>query len=122
MRRPLAIIPAKTRLSNWISVIACLALDGYIALLGDLSEMAKSANLAITVCLLAGCASVEPQVVQVPVATSCLPTQIPQIPPTKSDPELASMSDADLVLTIAAERLDLLVYSKQADALLKSCQ
>jgi hypothetical protein len=83
------------RSSHLISIIACLAL--------------------------LGCASV-PQSVSVPVAVSCIPQEIPGQPSISTDQTLAAMSDYELVLRIAAERLELLAYVKQVQPILEACK
>lgn len=75
----------------------------------------------ILLMLMASCASA-PQSVNVPVATSCLPASVPEIPRTAESQELASLDDYQLVLRLASERLDLIVYSRQASALIQSCK
>jgi hypothetical protein len=58
----------------------------------------------------------------VPVATTCVPSTTPALPPTLAESELAALSDYALVLRIAAERLELLAYSKQAEAVISACR
>ena len=83
------------------------------------------ANIRITaICCaaaLSACASAPPQAL-VPVATTCIPQEIPRLPDTSSATTLAAMDDRSLVLTIASERLDLLSFSRQAAALLEACR
>jgi hypothetical protein len=77
---------------------------------------------ASLICLLAsGCASL-PTTVRVPVATTCVPSTTPALPPTLAESELAALSDYALVLRIAAERLELLAYSKQAEIVISGCR
>ena len=84
------------------------------------------ANFRITaICCaaaLSACATSAPQQALVPVATSCIPQEIPRLPDTSSATTLAAMDDRSLVLTIASERLDLLSFSRQAAALLEACR
>ena len=86
------------------------------------------ANFRITaICCaaaLSACASAPPQAL-VPVATSCLPSGgIPNLADIAiaSDPELSQLDDRTLVLRIAAERLDLIAYSRQASAIIEACK
>ena len=79
--------------------------------------------------LLAGCATapVEPNhrppaSVDVPVATSCLPTDRPVRPTTFSDRELAALDDYKLVLGLRRDALRLAVYARELEALLKACE
>lgn len=69
-----------------------------------------------------GCASPLPQSVSVPVALSCVPADIPSPPQVGSASELAAMGDYELVLRIAAERLDLIAYSRAASAIIDACR
>ena len=76
---------------------------------------------ALLALLLAGCASA-PVSVSVPIAASCVPADAPGLPATLSNAELAALDDRQLVLTIASERLTLLVYAKQADLVIQACR
>ena len=79
--------------------------------------------VASVICLLlSGCASPLPQTVSVPVAVSCLPANVHALPAISTDAELATLQDYALVLRIAAERLDLLSYARQADAIIAACR
>lgn len=71
--------------------------------------------------LLAGCAQA-PVSVSVPVAVSCVPRETPAFPVVSTNAELSALDDGQLVLTIAAERLDLLGYAKQAEAVIRACR
>ena len=76
-----------------------------------------------TACLLlvAGCAT-PPPTVEIPVAVSCLPTAVPARPAIISNADLKALDDEGLVLTIAAERLSLIGYSAQAEAVIQACK
>lgn len=63
-----------------------------------------------------------PSVVSVPVATSCLPAETPAMPSITPNTELAALDDRGLVLRIASERLDLIAYARQAEALILACK
>ena len=82
---------------------------------------AKMAFLSTFALAATGC-STPPPTVSVPVAISCLPAATPSKPATSSNAELAAMTDERLVLTIAAERLDLIFYSAKADAVIQACK
>lgn len=71
--------------------------------------------------LLGGCAGA-PVSVSVPIAVSCVPVDAPALPGTSSKAELSALDDRQLVLTIASERLTLLGYAKQADAIIQACR
>lgn len=86
-------------------------------------QQQKYFTITLMFCLaLIGCASAPPQSVSVPVAVSCLPAEVPAAPATLADSVLAGLSDYEFVLRIAAERLDLIAYAKQADALISACK
>lgn len=75
--------------------------------------------------LLAGCASnptIQTVEVKVPVAIPCLPSTMPSKPNILANAELSKLADGPLVLEIAAERLDLLSYAAQTDAILQGCR
>ena len=71
--------------------------------------------------ILAGCAT-PPPTVEIPVAVSCLPKNAPAKPATSTNAALKAMDDEKLVLTIAAERLDLISYAAEADAAIQACK
>jgi hypothetical protein len=85
------------------------------------SASARSYCFAVLVFMLSSCASL-PTTAQVPVAMRCLPDEIPTAPQTLDNQELAALSDYALVLRIASERLELLAYSKQAEAIISACR
>ena len=69
--------------------------------------------------LLTGCESLK---ALLPVAVSCVPREAPMMPPVLPDSDLRRLPDDTLVLTIAAERLDLLRYGKLAEAVISGCR
>lgn len=69
--------------------------------------------------LLAGCQT-EP-VVKVPVAASCV-KGAPQRPSLTPNEMLASMPDDQLILTVAAERLEQAAYASEAAAIIAACR
>lgn len=74
--------------------------------------------------VLAGCAQepVLPRTVQVPVPVPCVKAaDVPALPLSKPNAELAKLGDEALILTIAAERLLLLGYALKASAVLEGC-
>ena len=72
--------------------------------------------------LLSSCAAV-PQTVSVPVHVGCLPAEgIPTLPALTEGASLAALSDYELVLRIAAERLDLISWSRQAQVIIEACK
>jgi hypothetical protein len=78
------------------------------------------ARVSVIPLLLSSCASL-PTTVQVPVAVACV-TDVPLLPEILPDASLAALGDRELVLRLAIERLDLLAYSKLADAALQACR
>ena len=72
---------------------------------------------------LAGCATEAPlpRTVEVPVRVPCV-KDAPALPAVKANAELAALGDEALVLTIAAERLELLGYALKADAVISGCR
>ena len=72
---------------------------------------------------LSGCATDPlPSVIKIPITAPCLkPEEFPKAPMVATDQQLAKMDDYDLVLTLAAEREELLSAWLYAAALLKGC-
>jgi len=71
--------------------------------------------------LTVGCAT-PPPTVEIPIAISCLPQAVPARPAVSSNADLKALDDEGLVLTIAAERLSLIGYSAQAEAVIQACK
>ena len=69
--------------------------------------------------LLQGCATLS---ALLPTPTGCAPKDSPTLPAITADSALAQMDDRAFVLTIASERLDLLVYGKQAEVIIAACK
>ena len=82
----------------------------------------KLAMLAM-LAMLAGCATTQaPQIVKVPVPQPCLTAdQLPKPPDAKNDAELTKLDDFDLVITLAADRLEYRRYANEAQAVLQAC-
>lgn len=73
--------------------------------------------------LLSACATPEgPRTVSVPVAVGCVPESAPTKPPVASVSQLAAMSDYELVLRIAAERLELISWVAQISPVIAACR
>jgi hypothetical protein len=92
-------------------------------LLGNLwgrVSLSHASPAVILVCLL-GCAS-QPQTVSVPVAVQCVPADTPKPPEVYPDDRLRALSDYELVLRIAAERLELLAWTRQIIPVLEACR
>jgi len=63
-----------------------------------------------------------PQVVKIPVPVPCInPDQLPKPPNAATDATLAAMTDFDLVINLAADRLEYRRYSTEAAAVLQAC-
>lgn len=79
---------------------------------------------ATAIIALSACASGPqlPERILVPVASSCVPTGMPPAPTISTNAELLGLADRELVLRIAAERLELISFSRQAEAVLSGCQ
>jgi len=67
-----------------------------------------------------GCAT--PPTASMPTPVRCAPADSPSPPATTANADLAKLGDRELVLTIASERLDLIVYSQAADAIIRACK
>ena len=68
---------------------------------------------------LQGCAALA---ALLPTFTGCAPKDAPAMPKVSDNAALAALDDYRLVLTLAAERNDLIVYGRQADAILQACR
>ena len=64
---------------------------------------------------------VEPIKVRVEVPVSCLPDGPPTPPYVMLDKDLAELPDPDLILGLARDRANLLIYRDEAQALLNGC-
>ena len=71
---------------------------------------------------LVGCAASPAKEATIPVAVQCIPSDAPTLPQVGTNAELAAMSDHELILRIAAERLELLTYGRAADAVIRACR
>lgn len=85
-------------------------------------QITQRATLLIMSLMLISCASPLPSTVSIPVAVPCIPKEVPSYPPIAEDKVLASLSDYEFVLRIAAERLELIAYSRQADIIIQACR
>ena len=85
--------------------------------------MTKFSLICCVAALLSACASVPdaPKVVTIPVAVSCVPADTAAAPEIASASQFAAMSDYELVLRIAAERLDLIAWARQIVPILRAC-
>ena len=85
----------------------------------------RCGRLAVAVAiLLAGCATPQavPQVVKVPYAVPCIESaNVPVMPTTLPDADLAKQGDFELVITLATERIALRQYAKEAAAVITGC-
>lgn len=82
----------------------------------------------MAICLLAlmgyGCATTQPlpEKVFIRVTAPCIEaSQLPKPPVAKTDAELKDMTDFDLVITLAADRLEYRRHSTEASAVLQAC-
>lgn len=94
------------------------------------SAVSASRNLAslpmavaiIGMISLSGCATQSPQVVKVPYAIPCLTAdQLPAAPKAKTDAELAKLDDFQLVINLAADRLEYRRHSNELSAVISAC-
>ena len=79
----------------------------------------------IACCALLCACSTAPQVpesVLVPVATPCIPQNMPAAPLYSTPNEMAALSDHDLILTIAAEWHELKAYVSLIAPILEACK
>lgn len=91
--------------------------------IAPLEKAASVACLGSLIILLQGCASTQTaQVVKIQVPIPCVTQdQLPVAPNAKTDAELKAMNDADLIVNLAADRLEYRRYSTEAQAILISC-
>ena len=90
---------------------------------GVTGPAAKGCFHAALILALSGCVTQPvPQVVKVPVPAPCLTAdQLPKPPNVSTDATLAAMTDFDLVINLAADRLEYRRYSTEAAAVLQAC-
>lgn len=87
------------------------------------ARMLPIASLPI-ILFISGCVTTQPDAIKisVPVPVPCVKkADLPKPPTIMQDPDLAKLDDAKLILTIAAERLDLKRYATESSALLGAC-
>ena len=89
---------------------------------GVLSQQFRRTLYSATFVLLSGCAATSAPSELLPVASSCLPAQVPAMPLVRPDSELLALDDRQLVLTIASERLELIAWSRQIIPVLEACR
>lgn len=78
-------------------------------------------SAVLTSIVLSGCQTTA-QKVYINVPTPCIESsQLPAAPSVKTDAELLAMTDADLVLNLAADRLEFRRFHGEASALLLAC-
>ena len=75
--------------------------------------------LCCAAAMLQGCAALS---ALLPTPVACAPKDSPTLPPITSNADLAKLNDFELILVIAAERSDLIVYAKTADAIVQACK
>ncbi len=84
--------------------------------------LAVAVALVLLSLALMGCANPLPEVVKIPVSVPCLKLEeLPKAPNVSTDAALAKLDDYDLVLTLAADREELMAAWIYAAALLKGC-
>ena len=86
------------------------------------SQQFRTLVYSFLMAVFSGCAATSQPTASVPVAVSCLPPEVPAVPATLADSQLASLSDFEFVLRIAAERLELLSWSRQIVPILEACK
>ena len=88
------------------------------------SFVARLSFICCAAALLSACASVPvgPKEILIPIAVSCIPVETQSPPHTKSNAELSLLDDYALVLTIAAERLELIAWVRQIEPVLQACR
>ena len=72
--------------------------------------------------LLQGCAAFSALTALLPTPVGCAPKDSPSLPVITTNADLAKLNDYELILVIGAERSELIVYSKQADAIVQACK
>lgn len=85
----------------------------------------RSISLAVLLLIVSGCAT-DPATIKevyIKVPVPCLRgVELPAFPEIVDDPVLLSLDDRVLVLTIAREREELIVYSKKLEAAITPCR
>ena len=71
---------------------------------------------------LQGCSALSAITALLPTPVGCAPKDSPSPPPVTQNQELAKLDDYQMILVIGAERNDLIVYAKQADAIIQACR
>lgn len=81
------------------------------------------ALMALQIGLLSGCAHNQTAVpIKIMVSIPCLTAdQLPKVPVASLDADLAKLPDGDLILTLAADRLEYRRHSNEAQAILLAC-
>ena len=74
----------------------------------------------LTLALLGGCSTLRTALLPTPVP--CAPADSPTPPKVISDALLAKMDGYHTILIIASERLELISYAAQADAIIVACK
>ena len=79
--------------------------------------------LAILILSLSGCVTTPvAQKVYIPVPTPCIARdKLPALPKASTDADLAKLPDGDLVLQLAADRIEYRRHSTEASAVLEAC-
>jgi len=83
----------------------------------------KAAVIASSI-LVSGCVTNQPMptIVKVPVPTACIEAKdVPVMPVTLADTELAKQDDFAFVITLATERIALRQYAKESAAVITGC-
>lgn len=86
--------------------------------------MGRGLAAVIVLPLLLGCATAPelPASVSVPVAVACVGPDTPPVPQVTPAAELAKLGDYELVLRIAAERLELASWASVITPVLSACR
>ena len=81
------------------------------------------ALIALQVVLLSGCITTgTPIPIKIQVPIPCITAdQLPAAPKAATDADLAKLDDGDLVLTLAADRIEYRRHSNEASAVLVAC-
>lgn len=89
----------------------------------QLGRLTPNLSAIAALLIIAGCASQQTAVpVRVQVSVPCLTQdQLPAKPQISADADLLKLSDGDLVLTIAGERIALRSYAGELEAVMSAC-